>query len=191
MSRRFLKTCFFAVFAAVLLFTSVQAYADTPVAVLDLSAVMEKSAVGKDLIAKLKVKAEALQKESESIRKSIEGKQKTLLKERDEAVASKSDEKIKAFEAKRQAYEGELKKTDAAFGKKKVDLQRMEMGALREIQESIAKISADVADEKKIQMVIDRKSVVIAQQGLDITAEVLKRLDEKMKTVELKIPATK
>ena len=83
-----------------------QAYADTPVAVLDLSAVMEKSAVGKDLIAKLKVKAEALQKESESIRKSIEGKQKTLLKERDEAVASKSDEKIKAFEAKRQAYEG-------------------------------------------------------------------------------------
>ena len=84
-----------------------------------------------------------------------------------------------------------IEKNRRRFWQEKVDLQRMEMGALREIQESIAKISADVADEKKIQMVIDRKSVVIAQQGLDITAEVLKRLDEKMKTVELKIPATK
>ena len=40
--------------------------------------------------------------------------------------------------------------------------------------------------EKNIRMVIDKKSLLLADQNLDITKEILDRLNKKLKSIDIK-----
>ena len=39
--------------------------------------------------------------------------------------------------------------------------------------------------EKKIRMVIDKKSLLLADENLEITQEIIKRLNKKLKSIKL------
>ena len=39
--------------------------------------------------------------------------------------------------------------------------------------------------EKKIRMVVDKKSLLLADQNLDITKDIMQRLNKKLKTIKL------
>ena len=39
--------------------------------------------------------------------------------------------------------------------------------------------------EKKIRMVVDKKSLLLADQSLNITDEIVKRLNKKLKSIKL------
>jgi outer membrane protein len=155
------------------------AHADTPVAVIDLAKIIEDSSAGKDLQAKFKSKKESLQKEAVSYENDLKSKEQTLLKDK----KSLDD---KAFAAKKKSFETDLKKKRQEILTKNMDLEKSKNDALKTIQSKVAQIAADIADEKKIQVVLDRTAVVIAQQSLDITGEVITKLDSTLKTVSLK-----
>ena len=40
-------------------------------------------------------------------------------------------------------------------------------------------------EEKKIRYVMDKKSLILADESLDITKDIIKRLNDKIKTVKL------
>ena len=40
--------------------------------------------------------------------------------------------------------------------------------------------------EKKIRMVVDKKSILLADANLDITEEIIKILNQKLKSIKLK-----
>ena len=40
-------------------------------------------------------------------------------------------------------------------------------------------------EEKKIRMVIERKSLLLADQNLDITKDIIERLNKKLKSIKL------
>jgi Skp family chaperone for outer membrane proteins len=155
------------------------AKAETPIAVIDLVKIIEKSEAGKDLQSKFKAKKEAVQKEATVYEKDLKSKEKTLLKD------SKSLDK-KAFEEKKAGFEKDLLKKREEVLKKNASLEKSKNEALKSIQAKVAQICADIAEAKKIQVILDRSAVVIAQQSLDLTADVIKKLDESMKSVTLK-----
>ncbi len=150
------------------------------IAVLDLEQVVQKSAAGQSITSAIKVREDALKKEADGYKKSLRAKEVKLVGDR---KAGQSD---KDFDAAKKAFEQEVKKSQQAIVDKGVALEKSKLEALKAIQSEIAKITADIADEKKLQIVVDRKFVVIAEQSLDITEEVLKRLDEKVKSIPLK-----
>jgi len=150
-----------------------------PVAIIDLAKVVETSSAGKDLQGKFKSKKEALQKEAIAYEKELREKEQTLIKDK-----KSLDEK--AFNEKKKTFETALKKQRQDILTKNVNLEKSKNEALKTIQTKVAQISADIADEKKIQVVLDRSAVVIAQQSLDITADVIKKLDDTLKSVPLK-----
>lgn len=168
-----------AIAVAILALSVVNAHADTPVAVIDLAKVIETSSAGKDLQSKFKSKKEALQKEAIAYEKDLRAKEQTLMKDR-----KTLDEK--GFNEKKKSFETDLKKKRQEILEKNVALEKSKNEALKEIQGKVAQISADIAEEKKIQVVLDRTAVVIAQQSLDITADVIKKLDDTLKSVPLK-----
>ena len=47
-------------------------------------------------------------------------------------------------------------------------------------------IIKDYMNEKKIRMVIDKKSLLLADENLDITKEITSRLNKKLKSIKLK-----
>jgi Skp family chaperone for outer membrane proteins len=151
----------------------------TSVAVIDLMKIVEVSSAGKDLQAKFKTRKEAVQKEAAAYEKELVAQDKALQKDR----ASMSDEE---FKKKRNSIEAELKKKRDSVLTRNNNLEKAKNEALRTIQSRVAQITADIADKKKISVVLDRTAVVIAAQSLDITNEVIKELDASLKTVPLK-----
>lgn len=151
----------------------------TSIGVIDLAKIIETSAAGKDLQAKFKTRKEAVQKEAVAFEKDVQSKEQTLIKDR-----KSLDEK--AFNEKKATFEKDLKKKREDVLSKNVTLEKSKNEALKAIQGKVAQICADIASEKKIEIILDRSSVVIAQQSLDITADVIKKLDDTLKTVDLK-----
>lgn len=170
---------FFMVTFAIVAFTASSVKADTPVAVIDLLKIIEVSAAGKDLQTKFKAKKEALQKEAVAYEADLKSKEQTLMKD------SKSLDK-EAFAEKKAGFEKALLKKREEVITKGSKLEKSRNEALKSIQSKVAQICADIAEARKIQVILDRSGVVIAQQALDITADVIKKLDESMKTVSFK-----
>ena len=173
-----LSRIFVLAFAMVALIVP-QAKADMPVGVIDLAKIVETSIAGKDLQAKFKARKEAVQKEAIAYEKDLQTKEKTLMTDR----KSLDD---KAFAEKRGTFEKELKKKREDVVAKNMNLEKSKNEALKSIQGKVAQICADIAQDKKIQVILDRSAVVIAQQSLDLTADVIKKLDETFKSVTLK-----
>jgi Skp family chaperone for outer membrane proteins len=153
--------------------------AETTVAALNVRKILEESAAGKSIHAALKEKRDALQKEADSLEKKMRERQQELIKGR-------KDMKAEEFEAKKKVFESEFVKANETIRKKVTELDKQRKQALHTLQENIAQVAADIADERKIQIVVDRELVVIVDQSLDLTDEALKRLDEKVKTIPLK-----
>lgn len=150
------------------------------VSVLDLEAVVNSSEAGKGIQAAIKKREEALKKEAEGYRKTLKEKEKKLIADR------KAGQEDKAFADAKKVFEDEVKKSQKAMVEKGMALEKSKRQAMQDIQREIAKVTADIADERKIQIVVDRKFVVIAEQKLDITEEVLKRLNDAVKSIPLK-----
>jgi len=58
------------------------------------------------------------------------------------------------------------------------------MGTLRK---SIAEAAAEASDEKGYDIVLTREGVMIAEKSLDITEDVLKKLDAKVTNIPLTV----
>lgn len=169
----------FVLALAMVAFMAPQAKAETPIGVIDLAKIIETSVAGKDLQVKFKTRKEAVQKEANAFESDLKSKEQTLIKD------SKSMDQ-KAFMDKKTSFEKDLKKKKEDIINKNVALEKSKNEALKTIQGKVAQICANIAEEKKIQVILDRSAVVIAQQSLDVTADVIKKLDETLKTVDLK-----
>jgi Skp family chaperone for outer membrane proteins len=148
------------------------------VGVLDTRLVLETSTAGKGIASQLNTRREALQKEAESFEKKVRETEQALVKQR-------KDLKADEFEKKRKEYEQSFMKTRQDILKKGNGIEQMRRNALAKLQNEIAKVSADVAEERKILLVVDRESVVIAHESLDITQEVLTRLNKAVQSIPL------
>ncbi len=160
------------------------AAAPIPIAVLDTRAVLEQSSAGKSISSQLNSRRESLQKEGAAFEKKVRDTEASLAKQR-------KDIEKEEFEKKRKGFEQEFVKTRQDILKKGNGLEQARRTALGKLQNEVAKISADIAEEKKILLVIDRESVVIGHESLDITKEVIARLNKSMQSVPLPSASSK
>ncbi len=58
---------------------------------------------------------------------------------------------------------------------------------MSELRKNIAQATTDVAGEKNYDIVLTRDSVLIADKALDITSDVLTKLDAKLSDIQLKV----
>ena len=57
--------------------------------------------------------------------------------------------------------------------------------ARNELLKNLNPIIEEYMKEKKIRMVIERKSLLLADQNLDITKDIIERLNKKLKSIKL------
>ena len=58
--------------------------------------------------------------------------------------------------------------------------------ARNELLKNLNPIIRDYMNEKKIRMVIDKKSILLADENLDLTQEIIVELNKKLKSINLK-----
>lgn len=148
------------------------------IAVLDVQKLLAESLAGKSLQEQLKARRDTLQGEASAIEKKLKGEEQSIIKGR----ASLEPEE---FEKKKKTFESDVLSSRKEILKKSNELDEARKEALTKLRNGIAKAAADIADEKKFQLVVDRQFVVLVEQSLDITDLVLAKLNDQVKSISL------
>lgn len=165
------------VFLALFLAPSLS-FAETKIAVVDMQKLMTQSDAAKDI-----------QKQADDYKTKFLAdisKQEQSLRAEEKGLAEKQSSTPKdEFAKKVKAFEEEVMKTrkDAQAKKKKLD-DALEKAAIA-LRDKIASVTQGVAKDKGYNLVIARQSVVVGEDTLDITPDVLKGLNAAVSKMPL------
>lgn len=149
------------------------------IAVVDIDKIVQESTA----IASIQKRVEKQKSEYES---EIEKKQKELTAEQ-KKIEDKRDILSKdAFEKEAKNFEKKADGLKTYTDKKQNSLKKAWTDGMGKVNDKVRSITAEIAKEKGIQVVIQSSQTLYHEDDLDITAEVLKALNNKMPKVELK-----
>ena len=151
-------------------------YSNESIAILDLDGLLEKTNFGKKIINELNL----INNKNLNLLKEIEGKIKS---DRDKINAQKNilsdeqlNEKLNELNKEIKKFQSEKNKLVNKFNlEKKKKLDDFFKQIIPEIEKYI--------DEKQIDIVIDKKNIFIANRKNNITEDIVKIIDEKLKWV--------
>ena len=150
------------------------------IAIVDVEKIFDESKASKSLQAQIKTKKEAFQKEFSEKEKELKATESSLIAEKEKLSAEE-------FGKKRKAYEEKIIETRKLFQKRRNGLDSGLSKATAELRKNVIEAASAVGDEKGYDIVLTRDSVLIADKALDITPDVLKKLDSILSDVKLTI----
>ncbi len=149
------------------------------IGVVDMQRILEESKAGKSIQSQLKTQREKLNSDITEMEKKIREQEQTLIKQSKELPAAD-------FETKKKEFESTFIKAREEAKKKRIAADSAMKMAIETLQKEIGQVVADISDEKKLDIVMSRNNVVIVAKSLDITQDVLTKLDEKIQSVAVK-----
>lgn len=150
------------------------------IAIVDVDKILAESKAAQGLQKQLQAKKESFQKEFAAKEKQLKQTETTL-------VAEKNKLSPEEFTKKRKEYEDKILDTRKLFEKSRNSLEQGLAKSMGELRKNIVEATAQVAEEKKYDIVVTRESVLIADRTLDITSAVLAKLDAKVTNIPLTI----
>lgn len=170
----------FSLAALVLVASATPAMAET-IGVVNVQKIMKESKAAVSVRTQLQAKQKSFQAEFEAKQKALSTEKQALIKERTTTTDKAAfEKKVKDFETKAATTQREVQGKEA-------QIEKAFAGSLEQIQNTLLAIVKEVAAEKKMNMVVSGAQVLYADTAMDITAEVLKRLDAKLPSVSVKI----
>ena len=166
-------------FIIVTIFLSSQAYthAETPY-FFNFKLILNESEAGKKAQNFLKKKLDNGIKNLNTKEKEIQQEEKTIIEQK--KIISQEDYKKKVTNLRNKV--SSLQK-DRNTLLQTVAKQRAK--ARKEILENLNPIIKNYMKEKKIRMVIDKKNVLLADENLDITKDIMSLLNKELKSIKL------
>jgi outer membrane protein len=155
------------------------AFADTSIAVVNYVKIAHDSKAGVSVRAQIQTKEKGLQADFEAKQKEFYAEDQSLAKQQSTTDKAAFEKKVKDFRAKAADAERDMQA-------KKMALAKSADAAGDELQKNVLDVAKQVASERKYNIVLSTTSVMYADDSLDITDEVLKRLDAKLPTLSVK-----
>ena len=159
------------------IFFSTNLQADIPYFV-DFKYILNQSAAGKKTQSYLKKKLNDGIKKLKDQEKAIQEEEKNII---DQKKVISSDEYKKKVTVLRKKVANLQQNRKILFDS--VADQRAK--AKKEILQNLNPIIKDYMKENKIRMIVDKKSIFLADENLDLTKELSKLLDKKLKSIKL------
>ena len=153
-------------------------------AVVDFRGVLAKSEAARNIRSALDEKSQDLRKYFLEVENSLRDEQKDLSKKRSIVTAEAFEKRARKLKEKAQSAQ-KLAQTSNQKLKKSFDQ------AMDKVQKELLRIVAEVAEESGVGVVLFRSAIVIAVKKLDISKEVLKRLNKKLPDVKVRFETIK
>ena len=147
-------------------------------AVVDFRGVLSKSEAARNIRSVVDEKRQELRKYFLEVENSLRDEQKDLSKKRSIVTAEAFEKRARKLKEKAQSAQ-KLAQTSNQKLKKSFDQ------AMDKVQKELLRIVAEVAEESGVGVVLFRSAIVIAVKKLDISKEVLQRLNKKLPDVEV------
>jgi len=148
------------------------------IAVLDVQLVMRRAAAAKGINTAMEARRKAFEEEIAAEREVLKVEEQKLRKQG--TILSPE-----AMNEKRRVLENKISDLRRKAEQRRGILNRAFTGATRKLRSEIAKVLAEIMSERKITLTLARKAVLVFDQRLSVTDEVLKRLDENMPNVTI------
>lgn len=168
------------VVAFVLTFAAVApASAETAIGVVNTAKIMRDSKAAQSVRSQLQTKQKAFQAELDAKEKQLLAEDQALAKQQSSVEKAAFEQKVKEFRTKAANAQREV-------AQKKMAVEKALESALANVQSTVLQVVKEVAAEKKLNLVVSSGAVLYTDATLDITDEVLKRLNEKLPNVAVK-----
>lgn len=176
------KPLFLALMAMAIFVLPSQASAQmqTKVAVVNIQKIMSQSKAAESI-------QDQLQKHRKSFQDEFSKHERDLMDQEKALVEARAEMTPEDFTKKKQEFESQLLETRKLVQKRQRALEEGAGKALGELRDQVVRIVAEMADEQEYDLVVTKQNVILAQKDMDITDEVMKRLNKNLKKVELKI----
>jgi len=106
-----------------------------------------------------------------------------LRAERDALQRQQASLSPEALNQKGREFQQKVNELERNVQGKRQALEKSNGDALQKIQEEMLKIIADIAKQRKANLVFQRSDLVLFDQAFDVTDEVMQKLDEQMPTL--------
>ncbi len=147
--------------------------------VIDMARVMKETDAAKGIFS-------ALESKRSEYEKQIQKEGDTLAQLEKDIVAKKSKMSEEEFNKARKDFEDKLVKAQKMVQERKQTLDKGMADGINQLRKAAAEITADVAKERGYASVLTQEAVVLAEPSLDVTDEVVKRLNAKVKKIDIK-----
>ena len=147
-------------------------------AVVDFRGVLSKSEAARNIRSVVDEKRQELRKYFLEVENSLRDEQKDLSKKRSIVTAEAFEKRARKLKEKAQSAQ-KLAQTSNQKLKKSFDQ------AMDKVQKELLRTVAEVAEESGVGVVLFRSAIVIAVKKLDISKEVLQRLNKKLPDVKV------
>jgi outer membrane protein len=181
--RRFVLTALAAllVLAARPAATAAQPVAAPVIIIVDVQQILRDSLVAKDVQRQMSGRTETYTKAVTARENALRKTQAELERQRNVLAPDAFNAKMRDFQQRYDALDHGVQVTRQA-------LQQAYNDAMTKVENTALQIIADIAAERKANLVVTKAAVLFEAPGLDITQEVIRRLDAKLPHVALAAP---
>lgn len=148
-------------------------------AVIDVQSLLTQSEAAKSIQSQINALRDQYQKE-------ISEQEKKLKDTQGELAALKKKGTEADFNKKKDELEKGVNEARELVQKRRHALEAAGNEAIEKLREEITKIVAGMADKEKYDIVVTRQNVVLAVKSLDITKEVLEKLNASVTKIDVK-----
>jgi outer membrane protein len=155
--------------------------AGTPIVVTDVVKILREAQAVQGIRTQIERQRNAYQAELQKQESELRNADQELAKQRallsPEAFAQKRRELEKRVSDAQQSVQDRRRNLDTGFN-----------AAMQKVNDAMVQVIGEIVQEKNYQIVLTKTQVVIVQTALDITPEVLRRLNRKLPSVTVSIP---
>ncbi len=145
---------------------------------VDFKYILNQSDAGKKAQDFLKKKLNDGVKKIKEREKNIQEEEKKIIKQKKLISAEEYKKKVQELRNKVSAVQKEKSNLFDTISKQRAKAKQI-------LLQNLNPILTDYMKEKKIRMVLDKKSLLIGDENLDITKEIIKILNNKLKSIKL------
>ena len=164
----------FVVVILVLLLNTSFSQSEDQIVYLDLDNIVSKTKAGKSIINNLEKSKKAALSKFEKKEKELKKIESDINKQKNILSEEELKKKLIEFRKEISQFQNERQKVINEYNKKKID-------EFNNFFKKITPIIQNYVSDRNIDMVLDRKNVFVASKKKDITSEIIKLIDSKIK----------
>ncbi len=159
---------------------SIADYPQTSLGVIDLNFILVEAKAAKN--AAEQIEAIAIEIEAE-----IKANDQSLIDEQNKLIESQSIMAPDAFDEKRKEYEKKVQNYNITRQEKLISIDKLVSDSRNNVLSALKPILDDISNEKGITVLLEKNSVLLNDESMDITNEALKRLNKELPSIEIKL----
>ena len=150
----------------------------TVAAVIDYQRILRDAAAARSIRGQIEVRRKAYQEEISKEEQRLHEADKEFAKQRSLLTAE-------AFTEKRREFEQEVAEVQRLVQERRRELDNVAAVALNQVKEALIEVVTSIADERGFNLVLPSSEVLFFARRIDLTEEVLAKLDSRLPDVRV------